>query len=88
MTGVQTCALPIFVQAIEQQDRDEMLAWGRKAAEFQQSNPGIDILSGISSSLQQRQRAAALSRVGILPGSNIHDIGIQNTTRFFQPGVQ
>jgi len=77
-----------IVKAIEQQDRDELLTWGRKAAEFQQSNPGVDIMAGVRSSLQQRQRAIALSSVGILPGSNIRDVGIQNTTRFFQPGVQ
>lgn len=77
-----------IVKAIEQQDRDELLTWGRKAAEFQQSNPGVDIMTGVRSSLQQRQRATALSSVGILPGSNIRDVGIQNTTRFFQPGVQ
>lgn len=77
-----------IVKAIEQQDRDELLTWGRKAAEFQQSNPGVDIMTGVRSSLQQRQRAIALSSVGILPGSNIRDVGIQNTTRFFQPGVQ
>ena len=77
-----------IVKAIEQQDRDELLTWGRKAAEFQQSNPGVDIMTGVRSSLQQRQRATALSSVGILPGSNIRDVGIQNTTRFFQPRVQ
>jgi hypothetical protein len=48
----------------------------------------VDIMAGVRSSLQQRQRATALSSVGILPGSNIRDVGIQNTTRFFQPGVQ
>jgi len=77
-----------IVKAIEQQDREKLREWGRKAAEFQQANPTVDIMQGVTSSLRQRQRMSALSTVGILPGANVRDIGIQERTRFFQPGAQ
>jgi len=74
--------------AVERQDREMMLTWGRKAMQFQQANPGIDIMQGVSSSLQQRARARALGEYGILPGANPRDIGVQGSTRFFQPGAR
>jgi hypothetical protein len=74
--------------AVERQDREMMLTWGRRAMQFQQANPGIDIMQGVSSSLQQRARARALGEYGILPGANPRDIGVQGSTRFFQPGAR
>lgn len=35
-----------IVKAIEQQDREKLREWGRKAAEFQQANPTVDIMQG------------------------------------------
>ena len=77
-----------IVRAIEQQDREKLRDWGRKAAEFQRTHPTVDIMSGVTSSLRQRQRLSALSTVGILPGANVRDAEIQQRTRFFQPGGQ
>ena len=75
-----------LAKAVETQDRDAMLNWGRKAVEFQEANPGIDLLQGVTSSLQQRARTRALSAVGVLPGANARDLGVSTSTRFFQPG--
>jgi hypothetical protein len=71
--------------AFERGDREAMLEWGRKAEDFAQRNPGLDVLPGLGSSIRQRQRARALVEAGVPPGANVRDVGAFGATRFFQP---
>ena len=74
--------------AIERGDRAEMVKWAREAEAYQRANPGLQVMAGVGSTLQQRSRARALSSVGVLPGTNVRDAGAREFTRYFQPEAQ
>jgi hypothetical protein len=74
-----------LVVAIERGDRERMAEEIAKAREYERAHPGLSILDGVVSAMQQRARARALAGATNLPiGVNMRDVGARSATRFFQ----